>query len=208
MSLRSVSGFFAAVGLAAAAVFVFAAPAAAHDQLVGSDPGADATVAAVPEQVVLTLSAEVLADEGAAVVEVTDASGALVSTGDPVVAGVTVTQSLDAAAAVEGEFEVVWKVVSSDGHPIDGAFVFTVATATPSPTASPSPTVEQSATAEPTPTVSAVPAAPPAEQQGVPVFVWAIIGVLVIGVLGAIVYLLVVRARGAGATGGDRRAGD
>lgn len=217
MSARSVTGFLAAVGIAAAALFASAAPAAAHDQLVDSDPPANSTLDAAPEQVVLTFSAEVLADEGATVVEVTDASGTRVDDGDPIVEGVTVTQPLAAVAEPNGTFDVAWKVVSSDGHPISGEFSFTVEGApepepTPTETAAP---VEP--TTEPSPTPTEV--APPADEDSTfgDVWPWVAGGILLAAVAGAVIYLLVSRARRAAVqerlrqqadTGGEGPSGD
>jgi methionine-rich copper-binding protein CopC len=195
MSARSLTGLLAAVGIAAAAVLVTAAPAAAHDQLIDTDPPASSTVDAVPEQIVLTFSADVLADEGAAVVEVTDASGARVDDGDPIVDGPTVTQPLTAVTEPNGDVEVVWKVVSSDGHPISGEFTVTVAGATPTPTPTPTETATTPPTTEPSPTPTAV--APPADEDSTfgQVWPWMAGGILLLAVAGAVTYLLVSRAR-------------
>lgn len=196
MSARTLTGFFAAAGIAVAALFLSAAPAAAHDQLVDTDPPANSTVDAVPDQIVLTYSAEVLADPGAAVVEVTDASGNRVDDGDAVVEGIDVIQPILATAAdPNGTYEVVWKVVSSDGHPISGEFTFTVEGVAPEPTPTPTETATTAPTTEPSPTATAV--APPADAESTAGAVWPWVagGILLAAVAGAVIYLLASRAR-------------
>lgn len=195
MSARTLTGLLAAAGIAAAAVLLTAAPAAAHDQLIESDPAASSTVDAVPEQIVLTFSADVLTDEGATVVEVTDATGTRVDEGDAVVAGPTVTQALTVPAEPNGDFEVVWKVVSSDGHPISGEYTFTVAGATPTPTPTPTETATTAPTTEPSPTATAV--APPADEGSASGAVWPWVAgaILLVAVAAAVTYLLVSRSR-------------
>ena len=89
---------------------------------------------------------------------------------------------------------MLWKVVSSDGHPISGQFSFTVAGApTPTETATPTPTATAVPTqsAEPTPTVTSEPVA----SEGATALPWIIAGVLALALIAAVVYLLVSRAR-------------
>ena len=65
----------------------------------------------------------------------------------PLVEGTVVTQPLSGAAS--GLVTVLWKVVSSDGHPISGEFGFTVtAPPTPTPTATATPSEEPTADAD------------------------------------------------------------
>ncbi|MFP3713355.1 copper resistance protein CopC [Puerhibacterium sp. TATVAM-FAB25] len=110
-----------------------AAPAGAHDRLVSSDPADGAVLDAPPAALTLQFSAEVL-PTGAQVV-LTDASGADAGASAPQVAGTAVTAALPADLAA-GAYTVAWRVVSSDGHPIEGTFGFTLeGGATPSPTA-------------------------------------------------------------------------
>jgi len=177
-------------------VVAAASPAHAHDELLGSDPTADGTVDALPAQLTLTFSAQIADDAGASVVEVTDASGASLVDGTPTAQDNVLTQPLTGEAS--GAVKVLWKVVSSDGHPISGEFSFTVAgtpTPTPTQTATPSPTPTETAapteTAEPTPSVTNVPVA----DGGSSALPWIIAGVLALALVGAVVYLLVSRAR-------------
>lgn len=107
------------------AALVLAPSAAwAHDSLVGSDPAEGATVPASPDTVTLTYSAEIL-PQGSAVT-VMDAEGTDWVADEPVAQGTDLVVDLrDGLPA--GEYRTVWRVVSSDGHPIDGVQTFTVA---------------------------------------------------------------------------------
>ncbi|WP_192498617.1 copper resistance CopC family protein [Ornithinimicrobium pratense] len=96
--------------------------AMAHDELLSSDPEDGATVQKAPEELVLTFSGQI-AQVGAQL-QITDDAGTDVADGDPVVQGTDLTQPLTDIGS--GDYEVVWRVTSSDGHPISGAFGFTV----------------------------------------------------------------------------------
>lgn len=197
---RRIAAVFATLALSAAALLLSAAPASAHDELLSSDPAADAALDEMPAALTLTFSGDLLGDAGATEVQVTDASGASVTSGAPTVQANVVTQSL--AVEATGAMSVLWRAVSSDGHPISGQYAFSVsapvvttpptATASPLPTPTPSPTRSESApvdTAEP----SATAAPAPADSAGaVPWVVFAVVGV---ALLGAVVYLLASRAR-------------
>ncbi|WP_375384579.1 copper resistance protein CopC [uncultured Microbacterium sp.] len=192
------SALVAALAIAAAALLAFASPAAAHDELVSSDPAADATLAALPAALTLTFSADLLGDAGATEVQVTDASGASIADGAPVVQANVVTQALTAGAT--GSITVLWRVVSSDGHPIADQYAFTVtAGPTPTPAPTPTPTASTTPTASPSPLVAppvATPSADPVPSDaGSSALPWAVLGVVAAAVLGGVVYLLVSRAR-------------
>ena len=98
-----------------------AGPAAAHDELVSTDPADGATVAAAPDQVTLTFTDKAIAL--GTEVKVTAPDGSVVSTGDPQLGPTTVAQPL-APARPAGTYTVVWRVTSADGHPVSGAFTF------------------------------------------------------------------------------------
>lgn len=125
-----------------------AQPASAHDRLLSSDPADGATVDETPGVITLVFSAEVLA--AGAQVAVTTPDGT-------VPAEVTVDGDEAVAALPDdlpgGDWDVAWRVVSSDGHPIEGELAFTVDVPSPSASVSPS-TAESSPTASATPTPS------------------------------------------------------
>jgi hypothetical protein len=118
------SALSAALLIALGVALGAASPAQAHDDLIGSDPAAGAALDALPAQLTLTFSAGIAGDEGASVVEVTDAAGTTLADGSPSVSDNVLTQPL--AGEASGAVTVLWKVVSSDGHPISGEFSFTV----------------------------------------------------------------------------------
>ena len=116
------------LAVAVVALCATAAPASAHDELLSSDPASDEVLAAPPESVSLRFSADVL-DMGAAVV-VTDSEGTDWVTALPTIDGPTVTATLDEGMPEAG-YEIRWRVVSSDGHPISGVVPFTVGDGAP-----------------------------------------------------------------------------
>lgn len=113
----------AGLAVAVVALCATAVPASAHDKLISSDPASDQKLAEAPAEVSLTFSADVL-DMGAAVV-VSDAAGTEWVSAAPTVDGPTVTAVLDPGMPDAG-YEIRWRVVSSDGHPISGVVPFTV----------------------------------------------------------------------------------
>jgi methionine-rich copper-binding protein CopC len=184
--------------LLAAASLVFSASAArAHDELVSSDPASGATLEALPAALTLTFSGELFAGEGATEIAVTDAAGTSLVAGSPTVDDNVVTQPI--AGSASGAVRVVWKVVSSDGHPISGEYSFAVEapapTATPTATGAPTPTESATPTPEPTaaPTETPLPGPPMEAVDMRPWFIGAF--VLLLAVAGAVLYLLVSRAR-------------
>lgn len=139
----------AALGVALGLVGAFAAgPAFAHDELVSSDPSADAQIEVLPDAVTLTFSGVLIDEPGINRVSVTDAAGTELTEGDPVLDGTLVTQALGETSA--GEITVVWRVVSSDGHPVSGEYSFVAGDAADAPTPSESADADESAAGEDT----------------------------------------------------------
>jgi methionine-rich copper-binding protein CopC len=179
---------------------LLAAPAQAHDRLVASTPSADQSVDVAPDQLVLSFSNEPL-DLGHTVV-VRDAAGAEVAVGEPVVAGRDVDVALPPLPA--GAYTVVWRVVSQDGHPIEGTYGFavttgvaptTAATSQPAPSGSAPPSPSATSSSAPTSgtSTSALPldedVTPPTDGGGgVPA--WALVLVAVAAAAGAATLLL------------------
>ena len=129
----------AALLVASGLTLAIASPAHAHDELIGSDPAQGATLDTLPAELTLTFSAAISDEEGASIVEVTDASGTSLADGAPSVQDNVLTQQLGGEAS--GDITVLWKVVSSDGHPISGEITFTVSDGSgPAATTAPQPT--------------------------------------------------------------------
>lgn len=115
----------AVLATAATLVTLPLVPAAAHDTLVSSAPAAQEQLVTPPTEVTLTFSADVV-EVGSAVL-VTDAELGTAGTDHAVgltIEGRDVVVPLDALA--DGHYDVRWRVVSSDGHPISGVIPFSV----------------------------------------------------------------------------------
>lgn len=105
------------------ALTVVVAPAAqAHDQLVSSTPEDGAELEQAPAWLEFEFSGEI--QEMGSEIKVTH-DGEDVSAGEIAVDGTTMKSALPDDLGA-GEYEVAWRVTSSDGHPIDGTQSFTV----------------------------------------------------------------------------------
>ncbi|SDU18835.1 hypothetical protein SAMN04488563_0491 [Jiangella alkaliphila] len=123
-SLRRLIGVAALATAPVAGLSLMAAPAAAaHDQLVSSTPEDGGAVSTPLTSVELVFSNAIPAEF--VQVAVTDAAGATFQDGAPQTVGDTVTQAVQQLP--DGAYTIAYRVVSSDGHPIEGAVAFTVA---------------------------------------------------------------------------------
>ncbi|MEZ7756905.1 copper resistance protein CopC [Microbacterium paraoxydans] len=198
----------AATLLAAFLVLLSPLSASAHDALVSSSPAADSSVESLPSELTLTFSAKLIDGEGATELTVTDPAGESVIDGAPTVDGAIVTQPLTGSGPA-GEYRVVWKVVSSDGHPTSGEFSFTVTVgdegaATGEPTAAPTtaaPTTEQ--TTAPEATATTTPAAADDGDSSASAWIWAIAIAGVLAALAVAVWLTMRGRRGTAPTDSD-----
>ncbi|MGW8565813.1 copper resistance CopC family protein [Isoptericola sp. NPDC055881] len=123
---RTLLAGIGALGLALAGAVGAAAPASAHNVVVGSTPEAGSTVTQVPDTVDITFDDVVLnlsADGSSTVVSVTDPAGAERATGCPTTQDRTVSVPVSLGPA--GTYTVDWRIVSADGHPTSGKFSFT-----------------------------------------------------------------------------------
>ncbi len=105
-----------------------ARPAAAHDELIGSTPENGAVLDTPPAEVTLKFSANVM-DIGATT-QVLDGKGTDWAAGAPVLSGSKVSIPLRDGMP-DGDYQLGWRVVSSDGHPIEGTLKFSVASSSP-----------------------------------------------------------------------------
>ncbi|MCK9793633.1 copper resistance protein CopC [Isoptericola sp. 4D.3] len=125
---RTLVAAIGALGVALAGTLAVAAPAAAHNVVVGTVPGTGETVTQAPSTVEVTFDDVVLelsAEGSSTVVSVTDADGVQHATGCPTTQDRTV--SVPVALGAAGEYTVDWRIVSADGHPTSGEFSFTYA---------------------------------------------------------------------------------
>lgn len=153
----------------------FAAPALAHTSLKSSDPKKNDRIETL-RKVTLEFSESVRFPA----VLVRGEGGKRYESGKPEVDGATVTQDVvDSLPA--GAYTIAWRVVSDDGHPVEGEIPFTlVGPATPQVTAEATPSVTAPATPQVTPLVAVTPQVTPqadasAPQRGVPGWVWVVV---------------------------------
>ena len=106
-----------------AALLALPAPAQAHDTLLSSDPEDGASLETSPEEITLTYSADIL--EVSPLVRISDENGDELAEIVPTVEGPVATATLEEPLPA-GTHTVQWRVVSSDGHPIEGTFTLTV----------------------------------------------------------------------------------
>jgi copper transport protein len=114
-----------AAAAAVAATLAFPALASAHAALLRTFPAASGTVNALPAEVGLTYSEPV--EPRFAVVSVTNAAGEQQTSGSPQRSPTNANQLVVPLRTVgEGWYLVYWRVISTDGHPVRGAFTFAV----------------------------------------------------------------------------------
>ncbi|MFI1994813.1 copper resistance protein CopC [Actinoplanes sp. NPDC020271] len=106
------------------ALLVPAAPVSAHTQLLGADPAKDAVLTSAPSTVTLRFSERLNPDFTTIVVS--DTARQPVPAARPAVDGGAGTITLG-QALVNGVYTVAYRVVSSDGHTVQGSYTFTVA---------------------------------------------------------------------------------
>jgi hypothetical protein len=174
-------------------VLGIASPAFAHDALASADPAANSTVAGDLNQVTLTFSEPPLAGlETGIVISVTGPDGKEVSTGTVRVDGSTLTKPVDLTAT--GNYELAWRSVSVDGHPISGSYPFTSSGA-PTPTASAA-QAAPTGSSTPTATATAQPATAAADtsENRMPA-IWTLAGITALFIAVVAGILLITRRR-------------
>ncbi|WP_380165023.1 copper resistance protein CopC [Jannaschia sp. R86511] len=210
--------------LALVAVVAGAAPASAHARFLGSDPEEDTTVTALPDVVTMSYNEEIAP-------QFVD-TAVVPPGGEPIVTGsaaegtdvlIDLAASADLAdlATTSGEWQVVARVVSVDGHPVEHTTSFVLDAPEPSvapepspaaePTPEPSPAAESAPVAEATPEAAATSAAPspPSPEattiaadttagtsDGLPTWV-TVAGVVVLALLAAVGVVVYRRRQGA-----------
>ncbi|SDI42055.1 copper resistance CopC family protein [Nonomuraea jiangxiensis] len=183
----------AALAALACALFLAlpASPALAHDALKRSSPAKNAQVGSV-DRIELEYSAGVKFP----FVLLHDAAGKQITIGEPRTSGHLVLADVPQPLA-PGAYVIAWRVVSSDGHPIEGEIPFSVkgsssVSASPSPAGGAATGGPSTAATRPAPAGSAAAAGETsAASAGVPGWIWGGLAVLV--VLGAFVLIRTAR---------------
>lgn len=139
---------FAALALVAGATFGFGAAANAHAELEDSKPAAGAVIGALPEYVDLTFGENIMTidgSEGSNQIQVVDANGARVDDETIVINNQIVSVGIKPGFG-DSTYTVTYRVVSEDGHPIEGNFGFTVGEAAQANVIAPAPSPSASHT--------------------------------------------------------------
>jgi copper resistance protein C len=163
--------------LAGLALLLGAAPAMAHTRLLGSDPPDGASLDTGPERVSLTFNETMT--PGFATLTVVGPDGGRYETGEVSADGGALSTAVQPLGPA-GRYEIGYRVVSADGHPVTGSVAFTLTTPGPATAAPAAP-----AQAAPTPPG---PAAAPDDAGGMPVWPW-IVGAVVLVVGGVMAAL-------------------
>lgn len=164
--------------------------ASAHDELVATTPTNGAVLKTSPKELVMTFSGEL--KEIGTIINLKDAQGQEIATTSKISRrDLTVTPE---ASLPNGEYTLVTRVVSSDGHPIDKKLEFSVAD--PQAVATPEATKPVAPEANPAPSVqpTAENSVAPVEQPSAGLFaglptpvIWIVAGIAVVGFVATIV---------------------
>ena len=183
---RTALRLLAATVAACVALLLGAAPAFAHTRLESSNPTDKSSVDAAPESVSLTFNEDISAEF--ATMSVVGPDGTNYQSGQVSAAGGQVSTAVSPLGPV-GVYQIGYRVVSDDGHPVQGKVSFTLtapgpgaAAATPAPAAA-------EATAAPAPATTAVdPQASTRPDEGAPIWPW-LVGAVILVAAGAVVAL-------------------
>ena len=146
--IKLIARAMVALFAAASMILLGSVSASAHAELEASNPIADSVIGAMPAQIELSFGEILMVVEGSAEanqVTVSDAKGNRVDDKKTVVADRMASVGV-APGAAEGVYTVAYRVVSEDGHPIEGSFKFEVSVAAQSgeaPVATPVPIGEE-----------------------------------------------------------------
>lgn len=155
----------AAALLATIIAVLTSGPAWAHNSLTKAVPGKNSTVKEAPERIELTFLQKV--DPKALTIKITDAQKQAVALGTPKANGKVGTVGF-AEPLNSGVYTVSYRVVSVDGHPVEGSYKFTLdgPVATTPPTTPPTTAPTTPPAVSTAPTVVAVPASSSASDDG------------------------------------------
>lgn len=105
-----------------------AGTASAHNVLIGTDPAANATLDAAPAQVKLTFDQPIQTGQGFNAMTLTGPGNTRWPVTDVQVDSNVISGKLGALGPV-GQYEVGYRILSADGHPVSGLLRFTLRTA-------------------------------------------------------------------------------
>ncbi|MET1063507.1 MAG: copper resistance CopC family protein [Arthrobacter sp.] len=175
--IRQLQSALLGVAVLAAALLGAIAPASAHDAAESTSPAAGATVATPPGKVSVTFNKNPLSLGSQ--MTVNDSAGTNWGDGAIEIVDNVASQKLKPGAPA-GAYTVLWRVVSSDSHPIEGTFTFTATAGAEGSTAAA--TVPTMASAQPGITPPPAPQANASEPfpWSIVIFVGTAIGIVVV----------------------------
>ncbi|MBB5643610.1 copper resistance CopC family protein [Cryobacterium roopkundense] len=100
--------------------------ASAHDSVLSTTPGETEHLGSAPAQIEMVFTDDIL--QLGAILLVVDEGGDDWAQGAPTLEGAKVSQAV-ATDLPDGNYQVRWRVVSADGHPVSGTFDFGVGAA-------------------------------------------------------------------------------
>ncbi len=151
---------------AGAAVLATAAPAAAHNALISSDPKDKTSLEAGPSTVTLTFDQDVQGGKDINTISVVDADGGHYEVaGDPTIKDNTVSTKVNALGKA-GQYKIGYRILSADGHPVSGELTFTLT---------------KDGTGTPTTPANANASGDSDSGGGIPLWVWIVGAVVLLG---------------------------
>lgn len=157
--------------LCALALLLGTGVAAAHTRLLGSDPADGASLDAGPARVSLEFNETMQA--GFSTITVVGPDGTQFQSGEVTADGAVVGIGVS-PLGLAGGYEIGYRVISEDGHPVTGSVAFTLTTDGPAAAA---PSAAAPAAAAP---AAAAPVAP-VDGGGMPVWPWIVGAVVLVG---------------------------
>ena len=105
--------------------FVSSPIASAHGEIVSTFPEQYTNATPIPTQVWIEFHGNLQTLDGQAIntIDVVDSTGLTVSYGDPIIEGGKISTKLSGQSA-PGVFTVNYRIVSEDGHPVEGSYTF------------------------------------------------------------------------------------
>jgi len=99
--------------------------ASAHGEIVSTFPEQYTNATPIPTQVWIEFDGNLQTLDGQAIntIDVVDSTGLTVSYGDPIIEGGKISTKLSGQSA-PGVFTVNYRIVSEDGHPVEGSYTF------------------------------------------------------------------------------------
>ena len=113
--------------LAIASIFAFPVAAFAHGEMVQATPAVDSNVLTAPTEVSIEFDGklQIIGNTNVNSIEVTDNQGQVISSPTSVVDGNKISTKLQ-LTDITGLVSVHYRIVSEDGHPVEGDYSFTV----------------------------------------------------------------------------------